>query len=312
MRAHFVPVAYLKGFSDQSAEPRHSKAYAVAKDRMFHTALDNLCVCSDYYSAFPEEDAALFEELEAVLGALLDKARANDRSELRGIALHLWRLKLRNRAILDFSHHKQPLMAAGENVDLDEHETHFVSATRGLTLITSDDPLLLFGDGGSEAHCFILPLSPELLLVSAPTPRFSVTNSEASPDDVLLLNKLQCKQARRYVIMGGRAIRPKGIPESHPGGASTGKVRGNPGRSSVAPRICDFQLLVFQLERSWNGSLLPKSKVTVRASDHAAQPAQSDSMHHDTAQRSSRPTKSAESLRPAGRGVFDRCTGGKP
>ncbi|MGH8770880.1 MAG: DUF4238 domain-containing protein [Pyrinomonadaceae bacterium] len=76
-----------------------------------------------------------------------------------------------------------------------------VIRTESAGLITSDDPLLIIGDGPPAEQCFLLPVSPELLILSAPVKYFLITAFRATDADIGLLNRWQCRQAREYVIM---------------------------------------------------------------------------------------------------------------
>lgn len=216
MRAHFVPIAYLKGFSKGTGDPRRSSAVAIARDKVFQASLDNLCVCSDYYTAFPEEDAALFAQDEPFFATLVQGISAGVASALHSIPQRIWSLKLRNRSILDFSYYRQLVMAAGANVDLSSHTARVIFTPPPDQLITSDDPVLIFGIGNPSEQCFILPLTPNLLVVSASTTFFSLHSSTATSSDVQLLDRLQYQQARRHIICYDMPPTPKLYQEDIP------------------------------------------------------------------------------------------------
>jgi hypothetical protein len=238
MRAHFVPVAYLKGFADVRSEARSAKAFAIPRERPpFRTSLDNLCVCTDYYTTLPHEDATLFEAQETLFGKLLEGVSAGDFARLQGIAPHLWRMKIRNRSILDSTRYKQILMAAAQTMDLGLRETKILTTTGVQKLITSDDPIMLFGDGGPSLQAFLLPLSPEIVLVDVPSQLFSVSAGGASDEDVDLLNKYQCQQAHRYVMMRDEPTLPATYQKQMPAqarGASSGVAIANNSGAATA------------------------------------------------------------------------------
>ncbi|MCG3776719.1 MAG: hypothetical protein JW395_3581 [Nitrospira sp.] len=158
----------------------------------------------------------LFAQDEPFFATLVQGISAGVASALHSIPQRIWSLKLRNRSILDFSHYRQLVMAAGANVNLSSHTARVIFTPPPDQLITSDDPVLIFGIGNPSEQCFILPLTPNLLVVSASTTFFSLHSSTASSSDVQLLNRLQCQQARRHIICYDMPPTPKLYQEDIP------------------------------------------------------------------------------------------------
>lgn len=198
MRAHFVPVGYLKGFSPDPSAERSATVTVVERQKMYQTSVESICACSDYYSHFPEEDGALFAAQETLLPQLTSIAPEALPADL---APHLWRLKVRNRAILDNTRYRDLILPASQTVDLGTRKQSIIVAHSPCELITSDDPLILYGYGEPSDLGFLLPVSPDRLVVSVPVNRFAIVSGTASAADVELINRLTCRQARRCVIM---------------------------------------------------------------------------------------------------------------
>ncbi|WP_437587895.1 DUF4238 domain-containing protein [Sorangium sp. So ce1000] len=198
MRAHFVPAGYMKAFSPDPSAGRDSQVTVVERQKVYRTSVENLCVCKDYYSRFPKEDDALFREQE---GALARLASMDPDTALDDLAPHLWRLKMRNRAILDATRYRTYILAASKAMNLGMRQEAVVVVAGSEELITSDDPLIVYGDGHPQEQCFILPVSPKRVIVSASAKFFSLASKSASGDDVRLLNRLACEQAQRCLIM---------------------------------------------------------------------------------------------------------------
>jgi len=211
LKAHTLSVAYLKAFATarRNKETRFWHAWAVDRAKCFRASLKRLCAEGGYYTADSGIDAALFMQQENAFGDLLPRLTAGDTAALLEIAEHLWLLKLRNTAILDSTRHRLLLLREGRAIPLGERVSALINASDlPVPLVTSDDPVLLFGDGLPSVQCFVLPISPDRILVSAPKSDFRMVSSYASTADVELLNRLQCRQARRYVIMRDEPIDP--------------------------------------------------------------------------------------------------------
>jgi hypothetical protein len=202
MKAHFVPVSYLKGFASGNPKARYAKAYVIERRKVYPnpTAIRKICARTDYYTPIPAQDARLFSDQETVFGTILSKLAAGDTSVLIDITPQLWLLKLRNIAILENTSYRTCVLETGKNIKFPDRAVSVIQTQSPSRLITSDDPLLLIGEGSPENMCFVLPLTPEKLLVSVPEKYFAIVGNEATNADVELLNKLQCRQARRCVI----------------------------------------------------------------------------------------------------------------
>lgn len=198
MRAHFVPAGYMKAFSPDPSAGRESQVTVVERQKTYRTSVENLCVCKDYYSRFPKEDDALFKEQEELLPQL---ATMDPTTALGDLAPHLWRLKMRNRAILGSAHYRNLILEASKVVNLGVRHEAFVDVSGTEELIISDDPLVAYGEGGPHEQCFVLPVSPTRLVVSAPAGFLSIVDKLASDEDIRKLNSLACKQAQRCLIM---------------------------------------------------------------------------------------------------------------
>lgn len=202
MRAHVIPVAYLKGFSvDPNPEPRLRRIYAVARDRYFWAALGDACVLKDYYTKDADIDDALFHDQETSFGTLVERIEAGQQIEA-AVHTYIWLLKARSRVILDHAKDRELIAKHARTVPLGGRSLAIVRTQDDL--ITSDDPVTMFGvshgQGGIDC-AFMLPLTPRILALSLPSGRFSIRNSVASAKDVELLNRWQCERARFYVLM---------------------------------------------------------------------------------------------------------------
>ncbi len=212
MRAHFVPVSYLKAFSSDPAIGRKARIRAVERSGEYVTSVDNVCVCSDYYSHMPSADAALFRSQEISLPQL-----ANTDFVPPNLAHLLWELKLRNRAILDFSRYREMLLMAAKHVDLGERITWYAevegSADR---LVTCDDPVIVYSGGVLSEYCFLLAVSPTRLAVSAPRHLYRRNGVTLTSGDVRLINTLLSQQTRRTVLLPPAATVPRYIRDVIP------------------------------------------------------------------------------------------------
>ena len=157
MKAHYLPVAYLKGFGDDSCpKPEKCRAWVVRRRSLSNEMLRNIGVRKSFYVFSRSEDFKLFEEQERYFGTLLPKLEAGDVSVLSDVARQLWLLKLRNRTILDSTHHRRTVMEAGKSFPLGGRDSKVIEAAPGAgAFITSDDPLLLIGDEDPDRQCFL-------------------------------------------------------------------------------------------------------------------------------------------------------------
>lgn len=210
MKAHYVPACYLKGFAAViEPKPRNSRLFFISRMDEGDRRIADLCVRTDYYTAVPQVDNRLFHAQESRLGALLHQALAGDQRGLRGLDEHLWTMKLRNLVVLDATRFRSEFLAvARTGSQLSRNaECAYISAPRE-ALIASDDPLILIGEGDPANMAFILPVAPDLIIVSAPRGQFRLRSTQASAQDIEWLNRAQCRQARDYVLLRSRPSDP--------------------------------------------------------------------------------------------------------
>jgi hypothetical protein len=195
LRAHFVPIAYLKAFSDNPSKGRDGQVNVITREREFTAKIDKLCACTDYYTKCPKTDFKLFENQEKTFA---DLSNANDVPY--GLSNHIWQLKLRNTAILDSTKYRQLIATSATATPLGERYESFISTNGAYELITCDDPVITYDGNTPQEMCFLLTISPSRLFVSAPKNRYLITSATATEADVLHINRLVCRQVRNYAI----------------------------------------------------------------------------------------------------------------
>lgn len=195
MRSHFVPVSYLKAFANKPALCQYGRVHVIERERDYYPSIKKVCVNKNYYSHFPSTDSRLFQSQEMLLGSLANVNHIPD-----NFAIELWKLKIRNKAILDFTNYRELIVLSNSTIDLGLRTEWFVEIKGDSQFITCDDPLIVYGGNSPEEMCFMLTVSPSRLVISAPTQFYSNVSSIANIEDVELVNKLVCHQIRRCAI----------------------------------------------------------------------------------------------------------------
>ncbi len=214
VRAHIVPVAYVGGFVGGPGRPRQRPVWATFRDgQTRRQKVATVCHVRDYYSGRPELDSRLFRACEV---SLANFYRSLDSGRWAPIDVEcLWELKGRNRSILDMlrtSEERVRLMGAARHLDLgQERRQELVLAPEGSPLVTSDDPVVVASTSSApepDEYFLLLAIRSDMLLVDIPGSFENSSGGVLSEADVARFNKIQCEQARTYVLSASEPVDP--------------------------------------------------------------------------------------------------------
>ena len=213
-RDHFLPVTYLKNFSENPNAGREATVWRFDGEQSLPVEVGLECVRPSHYSK--SGDQGMFDTLENWYGKFMSKRPVpkelslGESNRLFGFILHVHFRgvgvsyqndtgKENKDAYIGLTEEFGRILGLPEELSSELYQKHLnkvwrariVRVTSG-ELATSDSPVICYGESG-RVDVIILPLTPELCAIGFNQLRFNVVSDALSPKDEDRLQRAQLK-----------------------------------------------------------------------------------------------------------------------